>query len=82
MCAADGQIWDLLIQKHAMLQRANYSYVGRSIAGIASSNPVRGAWISVSCKCCVLSGRVLLRRADHSSRSHTECSVSECDSRN
>jgi hypothetical protein len=29
----------------------------------------RGAWISVSCKCCVLSGRErFLHRADHSSR--------------
>jgi len=31
---------------------------GRSLAGIAGSNPV-GAWMSVSCECCVLSGRGL-----------------------
>ena len=29
---------------------------GRSLAGIADSIPA-GAWISVSCECCVLSGR-------------------------
>jgi hypothetical protein len=29
-----------------------------SIAGIADSNPA-GAWMSVCCKCCVLSGRGL-----------------------
>jgi hypothetical protein len=31
---------------------------GRSLAGIASSNPA-GAWMSVSCECLVLSGRDL-----------------------
>jgi len=31
---------------------------GRSLAGIVGSNPV-GAWMSVSCECCVLSGRGL-----------------------
>jgi len=31
---------------------------GRSIAGIVGSNPT-GSWISVSCECCVLSGRGL-----------------------
>jgi hypothetical protein len=30
---------------------------GRSLAGIAGSNPA-GAWMSVSCDCCVLLGRV------------------------
>jgi hypothetical protein len=29
---------------------------GRSFAGTAGSNPV-GAWMSVSCECCVSSGR-------------------------
>ena len=29
---------------------------GRLLAGIAGSNP-SGAWMSVSCECCVLSGR-------------------------
>jgi hypothetical protein len=29
----------------------------RSLAGVASSNPSRGAWISVSCEHYVLSGR-------------------------
>jgi len=31
---------------------------GLSLAGILGSNPA-GAWMSVSCKCCVLSGRRL-----------------------
>jgi hypothetical protein len=31
---------------------------GRSLAGIVGSNPT-GAWMSVSCECCVLSGRGL-----------------------
>jgi hypothetical protein len=30
----------------------------RSLAGIVGSNP-SGAWVSVSCQCCVLSGRGL-----------------------
>jgi len=28
----------------------------------------QGSWMDVCCECCVLPGRVLLRRADHSSR--------------
>jgi hypothetical protein len=32
------------------------------------------AWMSVSCECCVLSGRGLCDQ-----RSPTECSMSECD---
>jgi hypothetical protein len=39
---------------------------GRSLAGSVGSNPA-GAWMSVSCGCCVLSGKGL-RRAGHSSR--------------
>ena len=31
---------------------------GRSLGGIVGSNP-SGGWISVSCECCVLSGRGL-----------------------
>jgi hypothetical protein len=31
---------------------------GRWVAGTAGSNPA-GAWMSVSCECCVLSGRGL-----------------------
>ena len=31
---------------------------GRLLAGITDSNPA-GAWISVSCDCCMLSGRGL-----------------------
>jgi hypothetical protein len=32
---------------------------GRSLAGVAGSNPTGGAWMSVCCECCLLSGRVL-----------------------
>ena len=35
------------------------------LLGLGGSNPA-GAWMSVSCECCVLSGRGLLIRADHS----------------
>jgi hypothetical protein len=38
--------------------RLNTSVCGRSLRGIACSN-VRVTWISVSCDCCVLSGRGL-----------------------
>jgi hypothetical protein len=34
---------------------------GRSLCGIAGSNPAE-AWMSVSCECCVLSGRGLCNR--------------------
>jgi hypothetical protein len=38
------------------------------------------AWMSVSFECCVLSGRTILSRADHSSRgSSTPCDVPEFD---
>jgi hypothetical protein len=50
------------------------------LAGIAVSNPARGAWMSVSCECCVscqvevsATGRSLVQR------SPTECGVSEYD---
>jgi hypothetical protein len=33
----------------------------RSLAGIVGSNPA-GAWMPVSCECCVLSGRGLYDR--------------------
>ena len=50
---------------------------GRSLAGIAGSNPA-GAWISVCCVVCCraevsATGRSLVQR------SPTECGVSECD---
>jgi hypothetical protein len=45
---------------------------GRSLAGIVSSNPAGGMDISLSCKCCVLSGRVfcvgLITRPEESYR--------------
>ena len=36
-----------------------------------------GAWVSISCRCCVLSGRRLCWLLVQ--RSSTECGVSECD---
>jgi hypothetical protein len=52
---------------------------GRSLAGIAGSNPAR-IWISVSCECCVCcqvdvsaSGCSLVQG------SPTKCGVPECD---
>jgi hypothetical protein len=41
-----------------MSARSKTWVCGRSLAGIARSNPP-GAWISVPCECCVLSGRCL-----------------------
>jgi hypothetical protein len=38
-----------------------------------------GAWISVSCECCVLSSRRLCVGLMIVHRSLTECGVSECD---
>jgi len=47
------------------------------LAGLLGSNPA-GAWMSVSCECCVSSGRGLcdglITRPEES-----ECGVSECD---
>jgi hypothetical protein len=40
---------------------------GRTLAGVAGSNPAGGHRCLSLVKCCVLSGRSL-RRADHSSR--------------
>jgi hypothetical protein len=37
-----------------------------------------GAWMSVSCKCCVLSGRGLCDGLVPVQRSPTECGVSKC----
>jgi hypothetical protein len=51
---------------------------GRSLPGVAGSIPP-GAWISVSCQCCVLSGRGLCDGLSLVQRSPTECGVSECD---
>ena len=44
---------DIILAYHS--GRAVY---GRSLAGIAGANPA-GAWMSVSCECCVLAGRGL-----------------------
>jgi hypothetical protein len=39
-------------------ERSSARFYGRSLAGIPGLNPA-GAWMSVSCECCVLSGRGL-----------------------
>jgi hypothetical protein len=53
---------------------------GRSLAGIVGLN-LAGAWMSVSCECCVLSGRGLcdglITRPEESSR--VCVCVTECD---
>jgi hypothetical protein len=41
-----------------VVARSKASACGRSLAGIVVVNPA-GAWMSVSCECCVLSGRGL-----------------------
>jgi hypothetical protein len=38
----------------------------------------KGTWISVCCECCVLSGRGLCRRPDHSSRGVLPTVVCRC----
>jgi len=50
----------------------------RLLAGIAGSNPA-GAWMRVSCECCVLSGRCLYDGPIRPPESTTKCGVSECD---
>jgi hypothetical protein len=47
-----------LIQLIPVATRFEALVCGRSLAGIAGCNPP-GAWMSVSCDCCVLSRRVL-----------------------
>ena len=39
-----------------MAERSKARVCGRSLAGIAGSNPA-GAWKFVCCECCMLSGR-------------------------
>jgi hypothetical protein len=52
---------------------------GRSVAGITGSNSAGG--MDVCCECCVLSGRGLLRQADHTCRGvlPTVVCLTECD---
>ena len=50
---------------------------GLSLAGIAGSNPA-GAWIFVSCKCCLLSGGLCVGLITRPEESH-RYGVSECD---
>ena len=50
---------------------------GRSLAGIAGSNPAGG--MDVCCECCVLSSRGPCVGLVTVQRSPTDCGVSECD---
>jgi hypothetical protein len=50
----------------------------RSLSGIAGSNTA-GAWISLRCVCCVLSGRGLCDGRSLVQKSPTGCGVSECE---
>ena len=60
-----------------MVARSKASVCGRSLAGIAGSNPA-GAWTSlVSVVCCEAEVSASDRSLDH--RSPTECGASECD---
>ena len=52
---------------------------GRSSSGIVGSNS-SGAWMSLPCECCVLSGRGLCVGLITRPEGTTECGVSECDS--
>jgi hypothetical protein len=54
----DRQVWIGYIQeaKARYLARSKAWVCGRSLAGIVGSNSA-GAWISVSCECCMLLGR-------------------------
>jgi hypothetical protein len=49
---------------------------GRSLLDTVGSNPAR---MSLSCECCVLSGRDLCVAVISSSQSPTDCRVFECD---
>jgi hypothetical protein len=58
--------------------RSKAGVCGRSFAGIAGLNPA-GAWMSVSCECCVLSGRGLCVGLITSPEKSYRYGVSECD---
>jgi hypothetical protein len=49
-----------------------------SLAGIAGSNPA-AEWMSVSCDCCVLSGRGFCVGPITRTEEPYDCGVSECD---
>ena len=68
-----------ILQSHPIAAWSKSWIYRRSLAGIAGSNPA-GVWLSVSCKCCVLSGRGLwdgpIPRLEDSYRL---CEIIECD---
>jgi hypothetical protein len=62
-----------------MAARSKAWVCGHSLAGIAGSNPP-GAWMCVSCECCVLSGRGLcIGLITRPEESYPVLCVSECD---
>ena len=50
----------------------------RSPGEIVGSNPTGGAWISVSCECCVSSGRGLCDELITRPEESTDCGASLC----
>jgi hypothetical protein len=72
--------WHYLQQPVPVAAQRKAWVCGRSPAEITGSNPTGDT--DVCCECCVLSGRGLLRRADHSSRrvlpNVVRCQVEVC----
>jgi hypothetical protein len=53
------QVLLFIHRKVTIAARSKAFVCSRSLAGTVGSNPVRGAWMSVICECCVLSDRGL-----------------------
>jgi hypothetical protein len=69
----------LVLVKFTATGRSEAWVCGRLLAGIAGSN-LTGSWMSVFCKCCVLSGRGLVTGRSLLQRNPTECVyVINCD---
>jgi len=76
---ADGQnLYIELVYRilNGNADRSGRAVYGRSLVGTAGSNTA-GAWISVSCECCVLSGRGLCVGLITRAESPTGCGVSQ-----
>jgi hypothetical protein len=59
MEAITGTAGNLKKKQIAVAGQSKAWVCGRSLAGTAGSNPAGASRMSVSCECCVLSGRVL-----------------------
>jgi len=76
---ADGQnLYMQLVYRtlDGNVDRSGRTVYGHSFAGTAGSNTA-GAWMSVSCECCVLSGRGIWVGLITRVESPTVCGVSE-----